>query len=97
MLFLGNFVIQCVTFPVFPFWCLWRRRNDRNFEDKERMPGKIISMFFETFYLWTAAYVSSLLINYSDFFCLFCSIYLSGFFCIFPVYLGLGTFLRIQD
>jgi hypothetical protein len=41
--------------------------NDRNFEDSERSMGDIISLFFETLYLWTAAYVSPLLISYSDF------------------------------
>jgi hypothetical protein len=34
--------------------------NDRNFEDRERATGAIISMFFETLYLWTEAYVSLL-------------------------------------
>jgi hypothetical protein len=49
------------------FWCLWRGRNDRNFEDKKRMLGEIISLFFETLYLWMAAYVSPPSISYSDF------------------------------
>jgi hypothetical protein len=34
--------------------------NDRSFENRERTMGKIISLFFENLYLWTAAYVSPL-------------------------------------
>jgi len=49
------------------FWCLWKEMNDRNFEDKERSMRDIISFFFETSYLWTAAYVSPLSISFSDF------------------------------
>jgi hypothetical protein len=48
------------------FWCLWREMNDRNFEDREDA-GEILSLFYETLYLWTAALVSPLLITYSDF------------------------------
>jgi hypothetical protein len=46
--------------------------NDRNFEDREKT-GKILSLFYETLYLWTAAYVSPLSLSYSDFPCSFCS------------------------
>jgi hypothetical protein len=52
------------------FWCLWKEMNDKNFEDKERSMGIIISMFFETLYLWRTSYVSPLSISFSDF--LFC-------------------------
>jgi hypothetical protein len=31
--------------------------NDRNFEDRERTMGKILSLFVEILYLWTTAYV----------------------------------------
>jgi hypothetical protein len=41
--------------------------NDRNFEDRERMLGEILSLFYETLYLWMMMYVSPLSINYSDF------------------------------
>jgi hypothetical protein len=40
--------------------------NDRNFEDRENA-GEILSLFYETLYLLTAALVSPLLITYSDF------------------------------
>jgi hypothetical protein len=37
------------------------------FEDRERTMAEIISLFFETLYLWTAAFVSPLSISFSDF------------------------------
>lgn len=49
------------------FWCLWKERNDRNFEDRERSMGDIISVLFETLYLWTAAYLFLLSISFNDF------------------------------
>jgi hypothetical protein len=39
------------------FWYLWKEMNNRNFEDRERPIGDIISLFFEASYLWTAACV----------------------------------------
>jgi hypothetical protein len=51
-------------------WCLWREMNDRSFEDHERTLEEIKSLFFNT-YLWTAAFVSSLVISYHDFLILF--------------------------
>jgi hypothetical protein len=50
---------------------------------------ELISFFFYTFYLWTAAFVSPLVLNFYDFFFLF-SLFLAicFFFCIVPVYLG---------
>jgi hypothetical protein len=40
---------------------IWRKRDDRSFEDRERTLEEIKSLFFKTLYLWTIAYV------YSDF------------------------------
>jgi hypothetical protein len=36
--------------PSILLWCLWRERNDRNFEDCERMVVEIKSFFFNTLY-----------------------------------------------
>jgi hypothetical protein len=52
-------------------WCLWRERNNKSFEDRERTLEKIASLFFKTLYLSTSPYVSSLSISYSDFLVLF--------------------------
>jgi hypothetical protein len=41
--------------------------NDRNFADRERTLGEIISLFFGTLYLCTSMYVSLLSISYSGF------------------------------
>jgi hypothetical protein len=51
----------------FFFWCVWKDMNDIYFEDRERSLGEILSLFYETLYLWMAAYVSSLSISYSAF------------------------------
>jgi hypothetical protein len=53
--------------PTCLFWCLWREMNDRNFEDRERSLEEILSLFYDTLYLWTAAFVSPLSLSYSDF------------------------------
>jgi hypothetical protein len=74
--------------PTCLFWCLWEEINNINFEDNERSMEDIISMFFETLYLWTATYVSPLSISFSDFLSSFCSFYLACSFCILSVYLG---------
>jgi hypothetical protein len=41
--------------------------NDRSFEDHERTLENIKSLFFNKLYLWTAAFVSPLVISYYDF------------------------------
>jgi hypothetical protein len=53
--------------PTFLLWTIWREENNRNFEDLERFFEDIISSFFHTLYLWTAAFVSPLKISYDDF------------------------------
>jgi hypothetical protein len=40
-------------FVFFLLWCLWRERNDRNFEDRERTVVEQKSLFFKTLYHWT--------------------------------------------
>jgi hypothetical protein len=39
------------------FWCLWGDMNYRTFEDRERSLGELLSLFFDTLYLWTAAFL----------------------------------------
>jgi hypothetical protein len=34
-------------------WCLWRKMNDRSFEDHKRTLEEIKFLFFNTLYLWT--------------------------------------------
>jgi hypothetical protein len=48
-------------------WCLWREKNDRCYEDGERSLEELKSFFLNTLYLWTAAYISPLVINFHDF------------------------------
>jgi hypothetical protein len=54
-------------------WCLWRERNDRQFEDKERTIEELISFFFYSVYSWTAAFLAPLVISFNDFLILFSS------------------------
>jgi hypothetical protein len=37
--------------PTCLFWCVWKEKNDRYFEDRERTLGGILSLFYETLYL----------------------------------------------
>jgi hypothetical protein len=52
--------------PTCLFWCLWREINDKNFEDRERTPGEIQSLFYKTLDVWTTAYVSPLSLSHGD-------------------------------
>jgi hypothetical protein len=45
----------------------YQQKKKKKFKDREKTTGDIISMFFKTLYLWTAAYVSPLLISFNDF------------------------------
>jgi hypothetical protein len=59
--------------PCCLMWCLWRERNDRQFEDKERTIEELISFFLHSLYSWTVAYLAPLGISYNDFLVLFSS------------------------
>jgi hypothetical protein len=54
-------------------WCLWRERNDRQFEDKERTIEELISFLFYSLYSWTAVFLAPLVISFNDFLVLFSS------------------------
>jgi hypothetical protein len=51
--------------------CLWREMNYRCFDECERTLEELQSCFFNTLYLWTAAYIFPLVISFYDFFVLF--------------------------
>jgi hypothetical protein len=59
--------------PCCLIWFLWRERNDRQFEDKERTIEELISFFFYSLYSWTAAFLAPLVISFNDFLVLFSS------------------------
>jgi hypothetical protein len=63
-------------------WCIWRERNDRSFEDSERMVVKLKAFFFNTLFQWMVAYKCFHISSFHDFFC-------RCFSCIRHVYLGL--------
>jgi hypothetical protein len=47
--------------------------NDRSFEDRESTMEELKSFFFNTLYIWTAAYISSLVLSFHHFLILFSS------------------------
>jgi len=49
------------------FWCLWRERNNRSFEDMEKTLEELLSSFHHTLYLWTTAYVFPLSFSFLNF------------------------------
>jgi hypothetical protein len=52
--------------PTCLFLTIWREMNNMSFEDLERSLEDILSSFFHTSYLWTAAFVSSQTNSYYD-------------------------------
>jgi hypothetical protein len=59
--------------PCCLLWCLWRERNDRHFEDKERTIEELISFFFHSLFSWTTVFLAPLVISLNDFLFLFSS------------------------
>jgi nitrogen fixation-related uncharacterized protein len=53
--------------PICLFWCLWRERNNRSFDDLERSLEEILFSFYHTLYLWTTAYVYHLSFSFDVF------------------------------
>jgi hypothetical protein len=56
-------VIVWKMMPLCLLWSLWQERNDRCFEDHKRSLEELKYFFLNTLYLWTAAYVSPLVMN----------------------------------
>jgi hypothetical protein len=48
-------------------WCLWRERNDRNFENKDRTSEELRTFFFYSLYTCTTAFLGPLVISFHDF------------------------------
>jgi hypothetical protein len=55
------------------FLCLLKERNDRNFEDKERMIEELKTFFFYSLFSWTVAFLAPLVISFHDFLVTFSS------------------------
>jgi hypothetical protein len=49
------------------FFCVWKERNLRCFEDLESSMEDILASFFHTLYFWIVAFLSPLLISFADF------------------------------
>ena len=56
-------------------WCIWRKRNSRYFEDKERSISDLKLFFFRTLMDWLAALWNQSFLSFLDFLdaCNFCS------------------------
>jgi hypothetical protein len=54
-------------FPSCLLLCLWREKNDKSFENREKTFEEIKFLFFNTLYAWTTVFVFSLVISYNDF------------------------------
>jgi hypothetical protein len=63
----GGSVAVWKMVPTCFFWCLWRERNNKSFEDLEGSLEDILSSCFHTLYLWTVAHVFPVSISYNDF------------------------------
>ena len=70
--------------PTCLLWCLWRERNDRIFEDRERTFEEIKSLLFKNFVYVDNSLCVSLTISYSNFF-------LAPFTWVFPFVYFLRT------
>jgi len=49
------------------FWCVWKEKNLRCFEDLKSSIEDILALFFHTLYLWTVVFLSPLAISFVDF------------------------------
>lgn len=64
-LVLWKMVLSCIV------WCILRERNDRSFEDRERMVVELNVFFFNILYHWVAAYNYFHISNFQDYLALF--------------------------
>ena len=55
------------TVPLCLLWSLWRKRNDRNFNDQGRTLEELKSSFFFSLFTWTTACLIPLAISFYDF------------------------------
>ena len=67
-------------------WSIWRDRNERSFDNLEKLIELLKALVFNTLYLWTTSQASLIVANFHEFHSLFpfSSLVLS---CILLVYL----------
>jgi hypothetical protein len=64
-------VVTWKMVPLCLMWCIWRERNNRNFDNLERTLEELKSYFFFSLFTRTFAYLAPLVISYSNFLTLF--------------------------
>jgi len=57
--------------PICLFWCIWRERNLRCFENLESSLEEVLELFLHTLYVWSMAYLYPLSISFAEFFASF--------------------------
>jgi len=67
------------------FWCSWRERKNRSFEDLESSLEEILSSFYFTLYFWVTAYVHLYLLHLLTFSLAFLFL-IRCFLCMLLVY-----------
>jgi hypothetical protein len=70
----GGRSLSAVVWKIVPLcimWCLWSERNGGFFEDSERSLEDLLHFFLTTLFTWAAAWLTPLMITYSDFLLLF--------------------------
>jgi hypothetical protein len=53
--------------PICLFWCIWRKRNLRCFENLESSLEEVLELFLHTLYFWSMAFLYPLSIRFADF------------------------------
>jgi len=57
--------------PLYLIWCIWRKRNDRSFEDRERTVAVLKAFFFNSLFQWRTTYDYFRICSFHDFSFLF--------------------------
>jgi hypothetical protein len=53
--------------PICIFWCVWKERNRRCFENLEGSLEEVLESFLLTLYNWSMAFLYPISVNYADF------------------------------
>jgi hypothetical protein len=53
--------------PIYIFWCIWRERNLRCFENLESSLEEVLELFLHMLYLWSMAFLYPLSISFANF------------------------------
>jgi hypothetical protein len=63
----GNILEEWRLASLYLMWCIWKKRNARNFEDIETSVVELKMIMFRALYTWIAPHHSLLFSSFSDF------------------------------